>query len=122
MRAALRIGLMVFALRAICSTAPEPAPRGSVLVWRRAIDGSADSCAGRVDTVELERYVKGVVPHEWISSWEPEALKAGAVAARTYAAYWMHQGGKYPCADVDDTTASQVYRDETAPSTDAATD
>jgi peptidoglycan hydrolase-like amidase len=63
-----------------------------------------------------------VVPHEWFPSWQPEALKAGAVAARTYAAYWLQRGGKYPCADVDDTTASQVYRDDTDPATDAAVD
>ncbi len=38
-------------------------------------------------------------------------LKAGAVAIRTYAWYWVNAGGKYDCADIDDTTASQVYKD-----------
>src|SRR3954451_9749453 len=38
-----------------------------------------------IDTVGLESYLKGVVPAEMPSSWLPEALKAQAVAARSYA-------------------------------------
>jgi hypothetical protein len=92
----------------------------SIRVWRRALDGSTSSCAGRVDVIPFETYVRGVLPHEWIPSWHAESLKAGAVAIRTYAAAWVDAGGKYDCADLDDTTASQVYRDETLPATDAA--
>src|SRR5689334_2330340 len=57
----------------------------TIRVWRRAVDGSTSSCSGRVDTIELEDYVKGVLPHEWVPAWHPEALKAGAIAIRTYA-------------------------------------
>ncbi|HEU5058239.1 MAG TPA: N-acetylmuramoyl-L-alanine amidase, partial [Kofleriaceae bacterium] len=92
----------------------------SIRVWRRAIDGSTSSCAGRVDVIPFEQYVRGVLPHEWISSWHENSLKAGAVAIRTYAAAWVAAGGKYDCADLDDTTASQVYRDEFVAATDAA--
>jgi hypothetical protein len=70
--------------------------------------------------IPLERYVRGVLPHEWIRSWHGESLRAGAVAIRTYAASWVGRGGKYTCADLDDTTASQVYRDEFFAVTDAA--
>jgi hypothetical protein len=101
------------------ATAAITAP-ASIRVWRRAIDGSNDSCTGRVDTIPFEDYVRGVLPHEWIPSWEPEALKAGALSIRTYAAWWIASGGKYDCADIDDTAASQVYEDETHPATDAA--
>jgi hypothetical protein len=94
----------------------------SIRVWRRALDGSTASCSGRVDVIAFEKYVKGVLPHEWIASWHAEALKAGAVAARTYGAYWVAAGGKYNCADVDDTTASQVYKDAFVASTNAAVD
>jgi len=94
----------------------------SIRVWRRAIDGSTSSCDGRVDLIPFEKYVKGVLPAEWFSTWRAEALQAGAVAIRTYAAWWVDAGGKYECADVDDTTASQVYRDEFVPSTNAAVD
>ncbi len=52
------------------------------------------------------------MPHEWIPSWETAALEAGAIAIRSYAASWVASGGKYTCADLDDTTASQVYKDD----------
>ena len=91
-----------------------------IRVWRRRVDGSTDSCAGRVDRIPTEDYTRGVVPHEWIPSWRPASLRAGAVAARTYAARFAAIGGKYDCADVDDTTASQVYTDERVASTDEA--
>jgi hypothetical protein len=92
----------------------------SIRIWRRALDGSTSSCSGRVDVIPFEKYVRGVLPHEWIASWDGQALRAGAVAIRTYAAAWVAAGGKYDCADLDDTTASQVYRDEFDARTDAA--
>ncbi|HVV86795.1 MAG TPA: SpoIID/LytB domain-containing protein, partial [Kofleriaceae bacterium] len=94
----------------------------TIKVWRRGVDGSTASCSGRVDTIPFEKYVKGVLPHEWIRSWDAASLQAGAVAIRTYAAYWVKAGGKYDCADLDDTTASQVYKDEFFPVSDAAVD
>jgi Stage II sporulation protein len=94
----------------------------TIRVWRRGLDGSTSSCSGRVDVLPLERYVKGVLPHEWIRSWHGESLRAGAIAIRTYAANWIMNGGKYTCADLDDTTASQVYKDETFAVTNTAVD
>ena len=38
-----------------------------------------------VNELDLDSYVKGVVAAEMPSSWHPEALKAQAVAARSYA-------------------------------------
>jgi hypothetical protein len=98
------------------------APPPSLRVWRRRLDGSATSCAGRVDVIPFEEYVKGVLPHEWIPSWDSKALEMGAVAIRTYAWWWVAAGGKYDCADLDDTTASQVYEDERLDKTNAAVD
>lgn len=46
------------------------------------------TAAGRISTVnvlDLEQYVAGVVPFEMSDSWPLEALKAQAVAARSYA-------------------------------------
>lgn len=40
-----------------------------------------------VNHVDLEEYVKGVVPQEVNSTWHPEMLKVQAVATRTYALY-----------------------------------
>jgi stage II sporulation protein D len=61
-----------------------------------------------VNVVRLDRYVSGVVASEMPSSWPAEALKAQAVAARTYAARERadHAAGYY---DLCDTAACQVY-------------
>jgi len=93
----------------------------SIRVWRRS-QGGSESCSGQVDVIPLEDYVKGVLPHEWISSWKDESLRAGSVAIRTYAVAWILKGGKYTCADLCDTTYSQVYKDSTLPVTDQAVD
>ncbi len=64
-----------------------------------------------INEVDLEEYVKGVLPSEMPVSYPVEALKAQAVCARTYAE--MKQENKaYPQYDaaVDDSTACQVYR------------
>jgi stage II sporulation protein D len=72
-----------------------------------------------INAVGLESYVRGVVSAESPSSWPAEALKAQAVAARTYAITTSKNG---PGFDHYQDTRSQVYRGvaaETA-STDAA--
>ena len=56
-----------------------PTLPATIRVWRRAVDGSSDSCAGRVDVIPFESYVKGVVPNEWITSWDQKALEMGQV-------------------------------------------
>ena len=62
-----------------------------------------------VNQVDLEEYVKGVVPSEVSSSWHPEMLKVQAVAARTYALYnkMLSAAREY---DVMSTIQDQVYR------------
>lgn len=67
--------------------------------------------AGRlmvVNELGLEAYLMGVVPAEAPASFHPEALKAQAVAARTFALAKMQRAGSAPF-DLDDTTASQSY-------------
>ena len=56
----------------------------------------------------MDDYVKGVVPREMPASWMAEALRAQAVAARTYAAYdrAAHTTRSY---DTCDTTSCQVF-------------
>jgi len=116
------LAALAFAIRAWRRPPRDARAPASIRVWRRAIDGSTSSCNGRVDAIDFEDYVKGVLPHEWVPSWQPDALEAGAITIRTYAAYWVAAGGKYPCADVDDTTSTQVYRDERDVRTSAAVD
>lgn len=88
------------------------APPETIRIWRRSLDGASASCEGRIDVIDFEEYVKGVLPHEWIASWHDESLRAGALAIRTYAWQWVRAGGKYDCADLDDTARSQVYADD----------
>lgn len=63
-----------------------------------------------VNYVNLDDYVKGVLPAEMSPSWPGEALKAQAVAARTFALYTkangQHRGRGY---DVCDSTHCQSY-------------
>lgn len=60
-----------------------------------------------VMTMDIEEYVRGVVPYEVGDSFPMEAIKAQAIAARTYA---LAKAGQYDDADVDDTTNDQVFR------------
>lgn len=58
--------------------------------------------------IPIEEYLLGVVPYEMSDSFPLEALKAQAVAARTYALYKMRTaGGAY---DLVDNTNDQVYK------------
>ncbi|HEX5647553.1 MAG TPA: SpoIID/LytB domain-containing protein [Nitrospira sp.] len=62
-----------------------------------------------VNHVDLEEYVKGVVPAEVNSAWHLEMLKVQAVAARTYALY-QHMLGTSREYDVVASVQDQVYR------------
>ncbi|NLD59102.1 MAG: SpoIID/LytB domain-containing protein [Clostridiales bacterium] len=59
--------------------------------------------------IQIEDYLSGVVAYEMSDSFPLEALKAQAVAARTYAMgkKWSSAGRDY---DVVDTTADQVFK------------
>jgi stage II sporulation protein D len=87
--------------------------RGSLLI------SASGSGLVAVNALDLEDYVRGVVSAESPSAWPTEALKAQAVAARTYA-ITSHAGGAVFDQYAD--TRSQVYRGVAAetPNTDAA--
>ena len=57
--------------------------------------------------IDVEDYLLGVVPYEMGDSFPIEALKAQAVAARTYALRKSGSDGDY---DVEDTTNDQAFR------------
>ncbi len=76
----------------------EPDPRGRII---------------SVQTVPFADYVKNSLPNEWLPSWHPEALKAGAIAVKMSA--WYHSlnptvldGFRY---DVDNTVNFHTYRE-----------
>lgn len=62
-----------------------------------------------VNYVDLEHYLYSVVGGEMPPSWPMEALKAQAVAARSYALYHREKTADR-FYDLGDTTAWQVYR------------
>ena len=61
-----------------------------------------------VNVVDLEDYVKGVLPYEMSGDWELEALKAQAVCARTFACLTTKHLSAYGF-DVCNTSDCQVY-------------
>ena len=61
-----------------------------------------------VNVVDLEDYVKGVLPSEMPGDWELEALKAQAVCARTFACLNTKHLSAYGF-DVCNSTDCQVY-------------
>lgn len=62
-----------------------------------------------VNLIDLESYLYSVVGAEAIASWPLEALKAQAVAARTYALNKSATGGNR-FYDLDTTVQTQVYK------------
>jgi stage II sporulation protein D len=66
-----------------------------------------------INVLDLDSYVRGVVAGEMPSSWPLEALKAQAVAARTYALATRKTSGSF---DQYPDTRSQVYRGVTGES------
>ncbi len=78
---------------------------------------SEDGKIRPVLSVAMEDYLLGVVPYEMNDSFPPEALKAQAVCARTYAARRMNQSRDY---DVVDTTNDQVFKGVSSSNRNAA--
>jgi len=67
---------------------------------------------GRFDVIDdlgVDDYLKGVVTREMYPSWPIEAIRAQAIAARTYALYESHTGGLSRYWDVYPDQRSQVY-------------
>jgi stage II sporulation protein D len=62
-----------------------------------------------VNLVPLEPYLAGVVGEEMPGYWEPQALKAQAIAARTYCLFVKNRFGTSRSYDVRRTQSSQVY-------------
>lgn len=88
----------------------EPDPRGRITY---------------VQSVPFVEYCEDVLPNEWMPSWRPESLKAGAMAVKMFA--WYHH--LHPVTidgftfDVDNTTNFQTFLYLSGqPTTDAAFD
>jgi SpoIID/LytB domain protein len=87
---------------------PVVEPSG-VVSYRGTLTAEVESGAlEAVNTVNIELYLRSVVPAEMPSSWTAAALQSQAVAARTYAWHAL----RYPKAswyDIDGDTRDQAY-------------
>jgi len=65
-----------------------------------------------VNELSLEEYLFGVLPSEMAPHFHPEALKAQAVAARTYSFHQIRENASHRAHNFDicDTNCCQVYR------------
>ena len=77
--------------------------RGEVLLMRTPKERIT-----AINSIDIEDYIKGVMYHEVSHHWPMEALKAQAVAARTYALYKMDSSHRNDY-DVTNDIYSQVY-------------
>jgi stage II sporulation protein D len=75
-----------------------------------------------VNAVRLDVYLRGVVPQEMPALWPSAAVRAQAVAARTYAVYERDHAPAGRAYDLCDTSTCQVYggADAEHPASDAA--
>ncbi len=85
---------------------------GTFCVWPYDREAKASGGVVLVNVLSVEDYVRYVLPSEMPESFSYEALKAQAVCARTFA-YAQMNGDTYAeyGANLDDTTAYQVYND-----------
>ncbi|MBM4132234.1 MAG: SpoIID/LytB domain-containing protein [Nitrospira sp.] len=98
-------GLTLRVGQGIESTAPPLVVDGTLRILR----GKGPGGLAVVNHVDVEEYVKGVVPAEMSAAWHPEALKVQAIVARTYVLY-QRQANKEREYDVVASTLDQVYR------------
>ena len=88
------------------STTAEPAGRADLCESYQMLDITS----GKVEELSVRDYVIGAVCAEMPATFEPEALKAQAVCARTYAWKQIQEQRLHGLeADVDDTVNFQVY-------------
>lgn len=93
----------------------QPRPGGAVRLGRVDYRGTLRLLAAgdeqfvAVNHVNLESYLAGVLSKELYRTWAPQAYRALAVAARTFALYQMTTFGTRNEYDLGDTQGSQVY-------------
>jgi stage II sporulation protein D len=88
-----------------------PGPRGALFAgdrYRGVLEvARGDQGLLVINEVPLEEYVAGALGREMFASWQQAALRAQAVAIRSYALHQQRTGGALYHLEAD--TASQVY-------------
>ena len=80
--------------------------RGKLMLVSNSDSNSFDV----INLIPLEPYLAGVIGVEIPSYWEPQALQAQAIAARTYCLYIKERFGSGRNWDIKKTQANQAYR------------
>jgi stage II sporulation protein D len=75
-----------------------------------------------INLVDIEDYIKGVVPLEMKADWEGEALKAQAVAARTYVLAHLDPAAPYDLCATEGCQRYEGYSAENPKSNQAVDD
>jgi len=107
----LELGAEKLDLEGICI---ETVSNAAILINKRKFRGvmdiiiKSDKTLLLVNHVDIEEYLCGVLYHEVSHLWPIEALKAQAIASRTFALY-QHEVNKDKEYDLTNTTYSQVY-------------
>ena len=93
----------------LTATGPGPLSLAGLGTYRGSLEFRPNGSGGvyTVNALGLDDYVQGVIAAEMPSTWSPEALKAQAVAARTYAITTDVAGSFY---NLYPDTRSQMYR------------
>jgi stage II sporulation protein D len=101
---------------------------GGPVAYRGSVQSRTSTAGGTphritVNKVSMESYVRAVVPREAFPSWHQAALRAQAIAARSYAAFEV-KNSTNKLYQLCDTSACQVYGGVPAEvsTTDEATD
>ena len=121
--AALLLPLVVIPLHRDPTTAPRAVPTATAQPAAPDFPAAVDapqpkvsvylSRSGQIESLPVEEYVTGVIAAEMPADFELEALKAQAVAARTFILRRLLAGDTsgvpVPGADVTDTVSHQAY-------------
>lgn len=78
--------------------------------YRGAVHCLANEGVEAINVVDVESYLLGVLGSELYASFQTEAYRAQAIAARTYALYVKFTEGRQRSFDVTAGESSQVYR------------
>ena len=95
-------------------------PPKQIRVLRTAATSPPKKVKNTVQTVDFYQYVATVMAAEWPERYPIETLKAGAIATKQFAWYYVRnyrggvkwKNGKKHCYDVVDSTTDQWYRPE----------
>lgn len=118
---------LIFSMRHDAKTEPESLPKMTTVQAEAPTAGEETEPSleamtvrvlmedGTIQQQDLESYITSVVLREMPAEFEPEALKAQAVVARTYTLRRRENTGKHPGADIcTDSACCQGYWDVAA--------